>query len=79
MLRLKLVSIGSPLECGAFEVNEFGAAPTLSEYDAVVVDIEAISEFVPTTASGMSHLDGAGIRIVDKTTGTGQVKWRSLR
>ena len=46
MVESTFISIGIPFDVNGFEHYDFGDAPTLSDYDVVVADLDDISEFI---------------------------------
>lgn len=68
MARLKILSVDIPLEGGAVTVGGFGAAPSWSDYDAVVLDMERVSSYVERVVRGKyaTH-DSTGMPIVNST------------
>ena len=69
MARLKILSIGLELDGSSYESYGFADAPSLSDYDAVVVDLETVSELAFQARKGGQPLDRSGLPIVP--TGNG--------
>ena len=46
MKQAKMLTIGLPPIGGPFETADFGSAPSISDYDAVVVDMHSVSSFI---------------------------------
>ena len=63
MPQLKILSIGLELDGRSFESWGLKDAPSLSNYDAVVVDLEAVSLFVAEVIRGVKHQDRSGLPI----------------
>lgn len=64
MPKLKILSIGLELDGPSFESFGFEDAPSLSDYDAVVVDLQTVTEFVAAVIRGAKPLDRSELPIV---------------
>lgn len=66
MAGLNILSIGFPVAGDLFDTGDFGDAPSLSNYDAVIVDLNEVSKFINSVAlSNGSYHDYSGRKIVN--------------
>ncbi|MBI2855758.1 MAG: hypothetical protein HYX93_02805, partial [Chloroflexi bacterium] len=67
MPSIKVLTIGIQFGEEAFDEYDFGDAPTLSNYHAVIVSISAVSTFIKDVTRGEDYRDSSGRRIVNKS------------
>ncbi len=58
------MSLGTPFEGDSYTVSGFGLAPTLSDFDAVIVDMAHVGQFIRRLLDGEDLRDHSGNRIV---------------
>ena len=68
MVDVKILSLGTPFEGDSYTVSGFGNAPTLSDFNAVIVDMAHIGEFFYGILHNENLRDHSGIPWVHQTT-----------
>ena len=68
MTAAKMLSIGLPPIGGPFEHHNFGSAPSISDYDAVVVDMHAVSSFIGEVIGPHTHRNASNVPITNSGT-----------
>ena len=60
-----MITIGLPPIGGPFETADFGSAPSISDYDAVVVDMHSVSSFIGEVIGPYTHRNASNVPITN--------------
>ena len=65
MNQAKMLTIGLPPIGGPFETGDFGSAPSISDYDAVVVEMHSVSSFIGEVIGPHTHRNASNVPITN--------------
>src|SRR3990170_2448637 len=71
---MRILSLGFPMPGPPVDNHSFAGAPTFFDYDALVVDPQALSQLIEEIADGSErHITRAGDRVLNGPSGPGTV------